>query len=110
MKLILFLLLSLIFFSGCTQQLKPDTWVMTEARVTCMNLCNSTKSKQDLSNGPCLPDNNSDWNVNDWVCDVAHSPRQDVDDLTENQCQAFRNGQAHHFVEVDTECNLIRAV
>ena len=62
------------------------------------------------ANGPCLSDNNPDWNITDWVCDVAHSPRQPVDDLSENQCQAFRNGQAHHFVEVDPSCNFIRAI
>ena len=66
--------------------------------------------EEAYKNGPCLSDNNSEWNIADWVCDVAHSPRQDVDNLPENQCQAFRNSQAHHFVEVDSSCNFIRAV
>jgi hypothetical protein len=44
------------------------------------------------------------------VCDVAHSPRQEVDNNPHNQCQSYLIGQAHHFVEVTPECRLIRAV
>jgi hypothetical protein len=63
---------------------------------------------QNLDTGPCLSDNNDEWNVNDWVCDIAHSPRLDIDNLPENQCLAYTEGQAHHFVEVDENCKLIR--
>ncbi len=50
-------------------------------------------------------------NLPDWVCDIAHSPRQsEIDDLPENQCSAYREGRAKHFVEVDMNCNLIRAI
>ena len=38
---------------------------------------------------------------------VAHSPREAVDDLPENQCADFRGG-AHHFVEVAPDRRLIR--
>lgn len=62
---------------------------------------------KDLSNGPCLLDPIPD--LNDWVCDVAHNPRQDIDNLPENQCSSFREGKASHFVEVDPSCNFIRA-
>lgn len=58
----------------------------------------------DLSQGPCL--------TNDllpgWVADVVHSPREAVDDLPENQCQAYREGRASHFVELDINGNLVR--
>ncbi|MDN5358343.1 MAG: hypothetical protein PWP76_186 [Candidatus Diapherotrites archaeon] len=75
----------------------------------CRTLCMRAKAEYDLSNGPCLSDIYPDkWNVPDWVCDVAHSPRQPVDNLPENQCSAFRAGMAHHFVEVDENCNVIR--
>lgn len=53
-------------------------------------------SGQDLSNGPCLG-----IIADDWVADLVHSPRESVDDQTENQCAEFRNGQAHHFIELD---------
>lgn len=75
----------------------------------CIKLCNSAKAYQDLSNGPCL--GNPIPEYPDWVCDVAHSPRQtSVDDLTKNQCSAYREGRVAHFVEVDTNCNLLRAI
>lgn len=58
----------------------------------------------DMSNGPCL--------TNDlmpgWVVDIVHSPRQPADDLPENQCPAYLEGRASHFVELDTSGNLVR--
>ena len=63
---------------------------------------------QDLSNGPCLSDNNPEWTVEDWVCDVVHNPRQDLDNQPENQCQDYINGLANYFIEVDTNCKFIR--
>jgi len=59
----------------------------------------------DLSNGPCL----SNKLDSGWVCDVAHSPRTDVDNKLENQCSEYMK-TAFHFVEVDPNCNFIRAV
>jgi hypothetical protein len=60
----------------------------------------------DFSNGPCL----SEEIVPDWCVDVAHNPRQPVDNRPENQCRSYREGRVHHFVELDPEGNLIRAV
>lgn len=57
----------------------------------------------DLTNGPCLSNNL----IPDWVFDIVHNPRQSVDNLPENQCQAYREGTAHHFVEMDQNGNLI---
>ncbi len=59
----------------------------------------------DMSNGPCL----SNEIIPDWVVDVAHNPREAIDNQPENQCSAFREGKAHHFVELDPMGNLIRA-
>ena len=58
----------------------------------------------DMSTGPCLG-----LIKPDWVADVAHDPRQPVDEDPANQCEAYRSGEAHHFVELDPEGNLIRA-
>ena len=58
----------------------------------------------DLADGPCLG-----VVLDNWVADVAHDPRQKVDDRPENQCEAFRSGEAEHFVELDPEGELIRA-
>ena len=60
---------------------------------------------EDLSNGSCI----SNALMPDWVADIAHNPRQALDDLPENQCPAYLEGRAHHFVELDLEGNLIRA-
>jgi hypothetical protein len=59
----------------------------------------------DFSSGPCL----ALEIVPDWCVDIAHNPRQENDDLPENQCASFRAGEVHHFVELDPQGNLIRA-
>jgi hypothetical protein len=58
----------------------------------------------DFSRGPCLG-----VVLEGWVADVAHDPRQDVDDEPANQCEAYRSGVAGHFVELDPAGDLIRA-
>lgn len=58
----------------------------------------------DAAKGPCL----SNEIQTDWVCDMVHRPRQAVDDLPENQCSAYREGKAKHFVEVDPNCEVIK--
>lgn len=59
----------------------------------------------DMSHGPCL----AEEIIPDWCVDVGHSPRQDVDNLPQNQCQSWLSGRVHHFVELDPEGNVIRA-
>jgi hypothetical protein len=58
----------------------------------------------NFSAGPCLG-----VIKDDWVADVAHDPRQDVDDDPANQCEAYRNGAAHHFVELTPGGEYIRS-
>jgi hypothetical protein len=58
----------------------------------------------DMSRGPCLGVIKPGW-----VADVAHDPRRDVDDEPENQCRAYREGEAEHFVELDPEGRYIRS-
>ncbi len=59
----------------------------------------------DFSSGPCLTNNL----MPDWVADIAHDPREPIDDLPENQCSAFREGEARHFVELDPDGDVIQA-
>ena len=59
---------------------------------------------RDLSLGPCL----SNDLMKDWVVDIVHDPRESTDDLSSNQCQAYLEGRAKHFVELDTSGNLYR--
>ena len=109
MKWVFTLLAGVLLVSGCVQQggqegVSPEE----QAKTKCIELCEG--SAIDLSDGPCLSDDNPNWDVEGWVCDVAHSPRQDVDNRPENQCREFREGKASHFVEVDPECEFIKAV
>lgn len=60
---------------------------------------------EDIESGPCL----SNALMPGWVADIVHNPRQQIDDLPENQCAAYREGQAQHFIELDLEGNLVRA-
>jgi hypothetical protein len=62
----------------------------------------------DFARGPCLANPLPPPSEN-WVADVAHDPRRDVDDDPANQCSAYREGEADHFVELDPDGELIRA-
>ena len=103
----------LIAFSGCIQLKKPEIEtpfsgaenINNNPTVLCIQLCQQKLAEGiDLSTGPCLSNNIT----TNWVCDVAHDPRQAIDNNPDNQCPAFLNGTAKHFVEVNTGCNLIR--
>ncbi len=65
------------------------------------------KAHEDLSAGPCLSEGIP--GLSDWVVDVAHDPRLAVDDQPANQCQSYRDGKTHHFVELTPGGQLIRA-
>ncbi len=130
-KEVLFLILVIILFIGGCGEVKtatnngnipippgpPSTPTKTstsnevkeEIENICVDMClKQLEKKVDLSKGPCLSD--PDVIKDEWVCDVAHSPRTLEDDKDENQCKAFRDGGAKHFVEVDENCNLLRSV
>jgi hypothetical protein len=95
-KVLLFLIMALL---GCTSSQGNQ-----EAADACVAMCESAlENGTDLSQGPCL----SNEIATDWVCDVAHSPRQEVDNNQENQCPWFREGKANHFVEVNPSCEVI---
>ncbi len=61
--------------------------------------------KVDLQSGPCL----SNDLMPGWVADLVHDPRTPQDELRENQCQAYYEGRAKHFVELDLQGRLVRA-
>ena len=109
MKTVLTLTLVLIILSsGCVQLPKTNSIASQ-----CIALCQEAlKENKNLSNGHCLSDNNSNWKIDNWVCDVAHSPRQDVDNQRENQCDkwwdGYQKGNAPYFTEVTPNCDFIR--
>lgn len=104
--LIILVLPTILLLSGCVNE-EPKT-DRDKAVSVCISECKTWLSGgKDLNNGPCLLNPITD--MQDWVCDVAHDPRQSIDDNPNNQCSAFMEGRAHHFVEVDLNCNLIKA-
>ena len=108
------LIILLVLASGCTQQAAPSGQNVSQVPgyiQMCLDSCSSSRNAggfSELELGPCLLDPIP--NEPDWVCDVAHSPRQEVDNNPSNQCQSFLRGEAKHFVEVTPDCKLIRAV
>lgn len=58
----------------------------------------------DFTDGPCLTNDL----LPDWVVDIVHNPSQDIDNLPENQCAAYTEGRAKHFVEMDSKGEIIR--
>ncbi|MBU4246342.1 MAG: hypothetical protein KKE71_04825 [Nanoarchaeota archaeon] len=104
-------IIALIFAAGCVQEMQPRTSDRNLAYMDCKDACEYDAKivrEQNLSDGPCLL--NPAKSATDWVCDIAHNPRLPIDDLPENQCSAYREGKAKHFVELDKNCELIRAV
>ncbi len=85
---------------------KPGIWREADNAINQAQHLYQTKKEAglDFSQGPCLSNDISPG----WVVDIAHSPRQALDDDSQNQCPAFIEGRAKHFVELDLDGNLIR--
>lgn len=95
------LLLSGLLLGGCGDSAEADEQTIGLAK----DAYQRAKARGvDMARGPCLG-----VIKEDWVADVAHDPRQDVDDEPENQCEAYRSGEADHFIELDPEGEFIRS-
>lgn len=85
-----------------TESLKDND----EAFKNALNLfADKKEAGVDFSNGPCLGEI-----APGWVLDIAHNPRQPVDDKAENQCEDYRKGKVTHFIELDPDGKLIKVV
>lgn len=105
---ILFVVFSIILVSGCIGQTEEKIHI-EKIKQACIQACQrALQQGRNLNNGPCLLDPMPDYP--EWVCDVAHEPRQAVDNLRENQCDAWHARTATHFIEVTPECEFIKAV
>jgi hypothetical protein len=95
------LLLSTFLLGGCGDGAEADEPTIMLAK----EAYQEAKARGvDMSPGPCLG-----VIKEGWVADVAHDPRQDVDDEPENQCEAYRSGEVDHFIELDPEGEFIRS-
>lgn len=92
--------------SNTNNTYKPGIWPEADQAVAqAQYLYNKAKDQGvDFKNGPCL----SNALIPGWVLDLAHNPREPVDDLPENQCKAYLEGSAKHFVEMDLKGNILR--
>ncbi len=104
------ILLAVALLAGCGTTDKAQTEGERAAAIAAAEaaLAEAKASGTDLDAGPCIA-NPLPAPGDDWVVDVAHDPRTPVDDKPANQCSAFRDGTAGHFVELDADGNLIRA-
>ena len=48
--------------------------------------------------------------VGNYAVDIVHIPRSSEDNLVENQCEAYRNGDVTHFIELDKDGNIVKIV
>lgn len=102
--LLIAVLVAIVVTSGCV--VSNGSAGASQASSACQEKCLQLVSTNiDFTNGPCLDDNITSG----WVCDMAHGPRQAVDDDPANQCPSFGK-TAHHFVEVSENCRIIRVV
>lgn len=45
-----------------------------------------------------------------YAIDIVHVPRNEEDNLVENQCEDYREGKVSKFIEIDSEGNIFRIV
>jgi hypothetical protein len=96
------LLVSLLLLAGCgggPSESEEDAAIAAARQA----YAEAVEQGVDMSNGPCLG-----VVMENWVADVAHEPREDIDDESGNQCEAYRRGDADHFVELDPDGTVIR--
>lgn len=107
-RAIVLVMLALITLIGCSNDDEPGEDERQRAIDAAMEVyAEVAATGQDLSDGPCIAEELDD--VPGWSVDIAHNPRQEIDNLPENQCQAYRDSETDHFVELDPAGNLIRA-
>lgn len=110
--LYLFVILTTVFFvyrfNSPKYIYKPGIW--KEADVALNQAQNVYESKrqdgESFESAGCL----SNDLMPDWVADIVHNPRDPVDDLPENQCPAYIEGRATHFVELNMKGELVRVL
>lgn len=94
-----------IIFNNLQPKATPKSEIDTAVNQARFLYSQRKEMGEDFSKGPCL----SNALMPGWVVDIVHNPRTPMDDLSENQCPAYIEGKAKHFVELDLNGNLIKA-
>jgi hypothetical protein len=105
------IILTIFLVSGCLSQSdETEQATSIDPQERCIEICRDQIAEGvDLNLGPCLSEKSGvEWNIDDWVCDVAHQPREIIDGTSLNQCQDYRKELAKHFIEVSPNCEFIR--
>ena len=120
-RLIFSLLLALVLITACSVERPKPEFDLAKVNMglesgLALNKAydlyqQAIENGQDLSDGPCLSNSlhgNPDHPQTMWVLDIAHNPRESADNQPVNQCQAYREGLAENFIELDPAGQLIR--
>jgi len=83
----------------------PDYVKAQQEAISCaLNLYSQKKQEGMQFNSQCL------GTCGDYAVDIVHVPKTSEDNLAENQCQAYMEGKASHFIELDKEGNICNIV
>lgn len=83
----------------------PDYVTEQQTAINCANeLYNKTNGEGAGFNSQCL------GTCGDYDVDVVHVPRNDIDNLVENQCPSYREGIVGKFIELDKNGEIVRII
>lgn len=83
----------------------PDYVKEQQDAITCaLQLYQQKKTEGMKFESQCL------GTCSDYAVDIVHVPRNDEDNLVENQCEDYRSGRVKHFIELDKDGNVVRVV
>ena len=100
--IIIIILLAGAWFLGLFKDTNKDG--VNEFIVCAQNLYDAFSRREVEIDSQCL------GTCGNYAVDIVHVPRNATDNLVENQCEAYRNGQVSGFIELDKDGNVVRAL
>ena len=87
---------------GVPSDVPDDVKAQQDVVIGAMQLYQQKKAEGMQFNSQCL------GNVGNYALDVVHVPRTNEDDLPQNQCFDYLDGNVKHFIELDKDGNIVR--
>ncbi len=85
--------------------LTPEKVLEQQEAINCaLDLYGEQKRENISFSSQCL------GTCDNYAVDIVHVPRTEEDNLIENQCSDFANGEVSHFIELDKEGRVVRVV